>query len=50
MPKHAIAAGVGHRRRQLGIGNPAHAGQHDGMLDSQEVAKGCSQGHGFLAL
>jgi hypothetical protein len=43
--QHAIAAGVRHGGGQRRVGDPAHAGQQDRVLDVQKIAKGRVQRH-----
>ena len=42
----AVAPRIGHRRRQLGVSDAAHAGEQDGMVDLKQIAQGGTQGHG----
>ena len=35
----AEPAGLGHRGDQRGVGHPAHAGQHDRVLDAEHVGE-----------
>ncbi len=47
---HAQAAGVGHRRRQIGHGHAPHAGLDDGVFDPQGLRQGCSEHRCLLVL
>ena len=44
--ERAEAAGLRHRRAKFGVGDAAHAGEQDRVVDAQHVANGRADGHG----
>ena len=46
----AETAGVGNRRADFSIGHAAHAGEQDGVIDTQQITDDSAQSHGVTDL
>ena len=46
----AETAGVGNRRTDFSIGHAAHAGEQDGVIDTQQITDDSAQSHGVTDL